>query len=556
MIWEVIRLNIHKGIMNKLLCLLLVGICLSVWSIPASAAPTPQAKEEVFKDDELMTNLLKNVIALHVDTPYAFVKSIKMPIDIENLDVAPSVVKGNTLVPLRFVAENFGAEVLWDNAASQISIKYGNSKAVLKLNSDKMTVNNKNIKMEVPPQNMNGRTMIPLRKLAEDLLNMNVGYKDGLIVLGNQQNVTNIIQDSTNTGFVNTLFVGTRSLDPEETSFKFNGTVRYVPSTESFNFLSELGNGDPNANQVFLGWDASKRFKYYKVGYPANSPQIYIYLSLDITKDKIEVASIDLSKVGTSNGFRVGDSYRAVQFFYMHSYSEKDLGNGFIEYLHPIGAGNRLTFIVNKMTNKVSGIEIRYEISNASNLSDTFDPSKIVLENQKKMLTENDALAIVRNYDNAKLKVVTDFNNNKYYAFHAYTEEAEYDHLYLVDKNTEKLFIWYTDGTIKPVNPKSTESKKITEDRAMEIIEAKVNPIIESYKRPPYIDRLDTTTINNKTYFVFEVGYTGTSHPVMFTECYVSEEGSTIMMYDFKAEKEVPFNVSLFKQYLKAALPK
>lgn len=539
---------------------------MSVWSIPASAAPTPQAKEEVFKDDELMTNLLKNVIALHVDTPYAFVKSIKMPIDIENLDVAPSVVKGNTLVPLRFVAENFGAEVLWDNAASQISIKYGNSKAVLKLNSDKMTINNKNIKMEVPPQNMNGRTMIPLRKLAEDLLNMNVGYKDGLIILGNQQNVSNIIQNSSNTGFVNTVFVGTRSLDPEETSFKFNGTVRYVPSTESFNFLSELGNGDPNANQVFLGWDASKRFKYYKVGYPSNSPQIYIYLSLDTPKDKIEVASIDLSKVGTSNGFRVGDSYRAVQFFYGHSDSEKDLGNGFIEYLHPIGKGDRLVFIVDKATNKVSGIEIRYVITTSnlnknstSDLMDTFNPSMIVLDNEKKILTEKEALAIVHNYDKATLEVnanVKGINYEKYYAFQAYTEEFEYDYLYLVEKNTGKLFIWYTDGTIKPVDLKSTESKKITKDRAMKIIEAKVNPIIESYKRPPFINRLDTTTINNKTYFVFEVAYTGASHPVMFAECYVSEDGSTIMMYDFKTEKEVPFNESLFKQYLKAALPK
>ncbi len=549
--------------MRKLMCLLLIGFCLSVWSIPTLAAPTPQAKEVVFDEYNdkynIMRDLLKNVIALHVDTPYAFVNTIKMALDIENLDVAPTIVKGNTLIPVRFVVESLGAEVSWDNATSQITIKHGESNAVLKLNSDIMIIDNKKIKMEVPAQTLNGRTMIPLRRLAEDLLNMSVGYKDGLIILGNQSSdVANILEDETNILFINTEFVGTRRLDPEETSFNFNGTDRYVPRSEAFNFVSELGKEYPDANQVFLGWDTSKRFKYYKIGYPSNSPRIYIYLSLDTTKDKMEVASIDISKMGTSNGFRVGDPYRAVQFFYMHSVEEKDLGNGFIEYLYPIGAGDRLTFVVNKATNKVSGIEIRYEIS-TSKLADTFDPSKIVLESQKKTLKESEALAIVRNYEGSKvtLKVVTDsvgINYEKYYAFHASNEYYAYDYLYLVDKNTGELFLRYTDGTMKPASPKPAVSKKITKNQALEIIEAKLAPIFKSYGKGSNIDFYDTKMIKGKNYFAFEVAYTGASGPVSFAECYVSESDSTIMMYDFKAQKEVSFSESLFKQYLKEAL--
>lgn len=546
--------------MKKLLCLLFISLCLNGWSDPAAAAPVPQAKQAVF-DKDFLIKLVNNVIALHVDTPYAIVNNMKMPIDIENLDVAPTIIDGNTLVPARFIAESLGAKVVWDNATSQITIKHGDSQAVLKLNSDIMTVDNNMIQMEVPPQIINGRTMVPLRRLAEDLLNKSVGYKDGLIIIGNQTDVSTIIEDNLKTHFVNTAFVGTRGLTPEETSFKFNGTDRYVRRSESLKFLSELGKGDASASnhQGFIGWDASKRFKFYKYGYPAHSPEIYIYVSHDTTNDKEEVGSIDISKVGTSNGFRVGDSYRAVQFFYMHSVEKKDLGNGFMEYFHPIGAGDRLTFTVNSATNKVTGIEIRYQTSNAVNVGDTFDPSRIVPDNQQKMLTESEALAIVHNYVGSDVKVKASqsekINQEKYYAFHASNEYAAYDYLHLVDKFTGELFIWHTDGTIETASPKPVKPQNITKDEAMKILEAKIDPIIKSYRKLPNVSGLGTKTINGKTYFSFEVAYTGASGPVEIAECYVSEDGSTVMMYDFQAQKEIPFNDALFKQYLDDTLP-
>ena len=40
------------------------------------------------------------------------------------LDAAPTIVNGSTLVPVRFVSEAFGAQVIWDAANQQVNISY------------------------------------------------------------------------------------------------------------------------------------------------------------------------------------------------------------------------------------------------------------------------------------------------------------------------------------------------------------------------------------------------------------------------------------------------
>lgn len=40
-----------------------------------------------------------------------------------NLDVPPKIVNGRTLVPARFIAESFNAEVAWDSVSRTVFIK-------------------------------------------------------------------------------------------------------------------------------------------------------------------------------------------------------------------------------------------------------------------------------------------------------------------------------------------------------------------------------------------------------------------------------------------------
>lgn len=81
-----------------------------------------------------------------------------------------SYIKNNrTYLPVRFVAENLGADVEWDAQNGVATIK--SEEAIIKLatNSNVITIDGKQKYMDVPPQIVNGRMMLPIRHIAEAL---------------------------------------------------------------------------------------------------------------------------------------------------------------------------------------------------------------------------------------------------------------------------------------------------------------------------------------------------------------------------------------------------
>jgi hypothetical protein len=64
------------------------------------------------------------VIELWIDKPIAKVDGIPTPIDMGSPKLAPSVVNGRTVLPLRFVAENLGCAIGWDGATQTITLTY------------------------------------------------------------------------------------------------------------------------------------------------------------------------------------------------------------------------------------------------------------------------------------------------------------------------------------------------------------------------------------------------------------------------------------------------
>jgi len=95
-------------------------------------------------------------------------------------DVAPVVVEGRTLVPVRFVAEALGASVNWDENTSTVVISTGGASYSPPENSTggiQILVNGQLISPDVPPRSVNGRVMVPIRYVAE-ALNCRVGWYD------------------------------------------------------------------------------------------------------------------------------------------------------------------------------------------------------------------------------------------------------------------------------------------------------------------------------------------------------------------------------------------
>ena len=85
------------------------------------------------------------------------------------LDSPPVIKNGRTLVPLRFISEAFGASLDWDPVFRIIDIKLGSDTVRLQIGMNFAAVNGKKVALDVAPVIIKGRTMVPIRFISESL---------------------------------------------------------------------------------------------------------------------------------------------------------------------------------------------------------------------------------------------------------------------------------------------------------------------------------------------------------------------------------------------------
>lgn len=93
-------------------------------------------------------------------------------------DVPPVIVNGRTLLPLRGVAEQLGAQVDWNAATLTATVTLGPNTVQVTRDSAKALVNGLEVALDVPATIIDGRTMLPLRFMSE-ALNKTVDYYPG-----------------------------------------------------------------------------------------------------------------------------------------------------------------------------------------------------------------------------------------------------------------------------------------------------------------------------------------------------------------------------------------
>ena len=76
---------------------------------------------------------------------------------------------GRMMVPLRFISETFGAEVLWNPVTQQITIRGDWTTIVLTVGSRTAFVNGVAVRLDAPAVLVNGRVFVPLRFICEAL---------------------------------------------------------------------------------------------------------------------------------------------------------------------------------------------------------------------------------------------------------------------------------------------------------------------------------------------------------------------------------------------------
>lgn len=84
-------------------------------------------------------------------------------------DVPPVIKDGRTLVPVRVIAEGLGAEVAWNEASRTAVITRDGQKLSLSLDSRQAKVNGKQTTLDTPPVVLHQRMLLPLRFVGESL---------------------------------------------------------------------------------------------------------------------------------------------------------------------------------------------------------------------------------------------------------------------------------------------------------------------------------------------------------------------------------------------------
>lgn len=87
----------------------------------------------------------------------------------QEMDVAPVIMDGRTLVPVRFISQALDAPVLWDGGTKNVTVVQGRHWIDLWLGEDLMVVDGKAVTLDVPPLILHGRTMLPLSAVARAL---------------------------------------------------------------------------------------------------------------------------------------------------------------------------------------------------------------------------------------------------------------------------------------------------------------------------------------------------------------------------------------------------
>lgn len=85
------------------------------------------------------------------------------------LEVAPLLREGRTLVPVRFIGEALGADFLWEEETQKVTYFCGDLLLEIFIGQKEAFLNREKIILDAPPLLLEGRTLVPLRFVSEQM---------------------------------------------------------------------------------------------------------------------------------------------------------------------------------------------------------------------------------------------------------------------------------------------------------------------------------------------------------------------------------------------------
>jgi len=111
-----------------------------------------------------VTYIARVTMSLVIGSP-----TVNLNNEFKTIEAAPFISKkGVTMVPLRFISEAFKADVAWDPVFKAVTITLGGKTMRIQVGYMTADVNGKSFALQDAPVIVKGRTFVPLRFIAEN----------------------------------------------------------------------------------------------------------------------------------------------------------------------------------------------------------------------------------------------------------------------------------------------------------------------------------------------------------------------------------------------------
>ena len=248
-------------------------------------------------------------------------------------DVNPIILNGRTMVPMRGIFEHLGAQVYWYPETREVVGYKDNNYIKLQINSETYYKNGKSDKLDSPPIIIRGRTMVPIRFIAESL-DMNVAWNE------KSRTVTISYPEETDS-YENFDGVFYRKIDLQDYGLAF-----MIPSfwnkSEQYDYVWEFQGYDTNIDIAVEAKIVDKDETLADFSTKSKQALLALYKSTGLTftgSDSISVNNLDMD---VSYLTLRGDGYELYQviFFFMGG-----------------GQGYTTTFTYNSKTNETDTLK-------------------------------------------------------------------------------------------------------------------------------------------------------------------------------------------------------
>lgn len=140
----------------------------------------PNEEEKFIEEKEIKSDETKAIITIGSQTLEKVLNGVRT---VKNMDSAPYIKRGRTMLPLRYLAEALGYKVFWLNETRTVLITDIGLRVEIPIDTNLIIVNGIKYTSDVKPEIVHHRTMLPIANIARAL-----GLKDGEDILWDEVN--------------------------------------------------------------------------------------------------------------------------------------------------------------------------------------------------------------------------------------------------------------------------------------------------------------------------------------------------------------------------------